>query len=218
MDSETLPQYLRIALDIASRIASGEIAEQQKIAGRSLLSSEYGVSPETIRKAMRPLADMKVVEVREKCGIVILSADNARRYLDAFRGRTEQHALHAELRSLLAQYQKLGRKMHSVADRLLSAQELPLPAERSLPNYEVTVSPGSDKIGCTIGSLRFWQATGATIVAIRRKQNTLLSPGPYAELYGGDVVVFVGAPESAATVRYFLNADAAAPAAAPDPA
>ena len=42
----------------------------------------------------------------------------------------------------------------------------------------------------------FWQSTGSTIVAIRRGQTVILSPGPYAELYGGDVIVLVGTPEA----------------------
>ena len=47
-------------------------------------------------------------------------------------------------------------------------------------------------IGRSIGALKFWQSTGATIVAIRRGQTVILSPGPYAELYAGDVVILVG--------------------------
>ena len=84
-------------------------------------------------------------------------------------------------------------------------KQQPLPADKQLPNYEITVSPDSDKIGQNIGSLHFWQATGATIIAIRRNQNTIISPGPFAELYSGDVVVFVGTPESAAAVSRYLN-------------
>ena len=60
----SFPQYMRIALDIANRIASGEIAERQRISGRYLLSSQYHVSPETVRKALSLLRDMDVVQVK----------------------------------------------------------------------------------------------------------------------------------------------------------
>jgi K+/H+ antiporter YhaU regulatory subunit KhtT len=53
--------------------------------------------------------------------------------------------------------------------------------------------------------LHFWQQTGATIVAIRRKQSTIFSPGPYAELYGGDIIVFVCAKTTVKVVRAFVN-------------
>lgn len=206
-DMEPLPQYVRIAIDIASRVATGEMKEQTKISGRSLLSSEYNVSPETVRKAVRLLADMKVVEVREKKGIYILSADNAGRYIRNVSDWQEQQRLRQELRGLVEQYHDLGKRVSSVAEQLLQAQTMPLPSERTLPSYEVRISSDSGKIGMNVRELQFWQATGATIIAIKRNKNTILSPGPFAELYGGDVVVFVGPPESATAVQTFLNGE-----------
>ena len=52
----------------------------------------------------------------------------------------------------------------------------------------------SPLIGKSIGALKFWQSTGGTIVAIRRGQTVILSPGPYAELYSGDVIILWEAP------------------------
>lgn len=63
MENDSLPQYMQIALSIAGRIAGGDVPEGAKISGRSKLSSEYNVSPETIRKAVRLLSDMRVVDV-----------------------------------------------------------------------------------------------------------------------------------------------------------
>ena len=51
MENEELPQYMRIAVSVAGRIADGQLAEGEKLSGRSKLSSEYQVSPETIRKS-----------------------------------------------------------------------------------------------------------------------------------------------------------------------
>ena len=199
------PQYMRIALDIASRIASGEIEEGRRISGRSLLSSQYHVSPETVRKAVKLLEDMRVVEVKEKSGVTLGTAESARRFLANFESQREQKELQTRLHELAEQQQSLARELAEVCDKLLQAQATPLPAEKRLPNYEVEVLPTSDKVGKSIGSLHFWQATGATIIAIRRGQNTILSPGPYAELQAGDIVVFVGAPEAAKAVARFLD-------------
>lgn len=205
MDLEPLPQYMRIAMDIASRIASGEIQEHTRISGRSLLSSHYNVSPETVRKAMKLLADMKVVESQEKKGIYILSADNAKRYVEMVSHRNEQQRLRQQLRELIEEYRILGKRVFSVAEQLIQVQATPLPLEQNIPQYEIRLSPGSDKIGMNLRRLQFWQATGATIIAIKRKQNTIVSPGPFAELYEGDTVVFVGPPESVAAVQRYLN-------------
>ena len=53
MESEKASAYARIALDIAQRISRGELKENTRIYGRSIMASEYGVSPETIRRALR---------------------------------------------------------------------------------------------------------------------------------------------------------------------
>lgn len=204
----SFPQYMRIALDIANRIASGEIAERQRISGRSLLSSQYHVSPETVRKALSLLRDMDVVQVKEKSGVIILSADAARSFLSSFKGQREQQELRTQLHELTEQNQTISRRIAEVCDQLLEAQSTPLPTEQRLPNYELPVPAGSPRAGQSIGTLHFWQATGATIIALRRNQNTLLSPGPYAQLQEGDMVVFVGAPESVGAVERFLSAEA----------
>ena len=200
-----IPQYMRIAMDLSSRVASGEIQEGRKISGRSMLSSQYHVSPETVRKAMGLLNDMRVVEIKEKSGVTILSAENARLFLAKFDTQREQQSLRERLQARAEQQQALSRELTEVCGKLLLAQTTPLPAEKRLPNYEIEVPADSDKVGRSIGSLHFWQATGATIIAIRRRQNTILSPGPYAELLAGDIVVFVGAAEAARAVELFLR-------------
>ena len=86
---------------------------------------------------------------------------------------------------------------------LLKSQET-FAAEKPLPNYEVEVPAGSPLTGKSIGGLKFWQATGGTIVAIRRGQTVILSPGPYAQLYEGDVMVLVGTPEAADAARHLV--------------
>ena len=84
MDNDGLTQYMRIAISVAERIAAGELREGEKISGRSKLSSEYEVSPETVRRAIQLLSDMRVVAVKEQSGVYVLSADNAKRYLRNF--------------------------------------------------------------------------------------------------------------------------------------
>ena len=79
------PAYLKIAIDIASRIVNGGFLEGEKLSGRSTLVSIYNVSPETIRRAIALLRDMNVVEVEEKSGIRICSRDNALKFLEQFK-------------------------------------------------------------------------------------------------------------------------------------
>ena len=195
--SVVLSQYLQIALDLATRISKGELPEGSRIYGRSVMASEYNVSPETIRRALRLLADMKVVEVKPQSGAVVLSADSARRYIVNFEESADVRALRQQLKELMAEYADLSRRLSDTVTALVKSRDTFAAAGEPLPNYEVPIPKGSPLIGKSIGALKFWQSTGGTIVAIRRGQTVILSPGPYAELYDGDVIVLVGSPAAA---------------------
>ena len=190
-------QYLQIALDIARRIAKGELPEGQRVYGRSVMASEYNVSPETIRRALRLLSDMKVVEVKPQSGVVVLSADSARRYIENFEESADVRALRQQLKDLLAEYADLSRRLSDTVTALVKSRDTFAASGEPLPNYEVPVPKDSPLIGRSIRERKFWQSTGGTIVAIRRGQTVILSPGPYAQLYGGDVIVLVGSPAAA---------------------
>lgn len=201
MDNEGLTQYTRIAISLAERIASGQLKEGDKLSGRSKLSPEYNVSPETIRRTLRLLADMKVVEVKEQSGVYVLSADNARRYLHNFADQTDIRGKQQQLKELLVRQEHLNRQMAALCrDILDETSQTP----DTLPNYYCRIPDDWPHSGTTVGALRFWQATGATIVAIRRGMSYIVSPGPYAELYAGDAVIFVGGVKAREAVSHFF--------------
>lgn len=201
MDNEGLTQYTRIAISLAERIASGQLKEGDKLSGRSKLSPEYNVSPETIRRTLRLLADMKVVEVKEQSGVYVLSADNARRYLHNFADQTDIRGKQQQLKELLVRQEHLNRQMAALCrDILDETSQTP----DALPNYYCRIPDDWPHSGTTVGALRFWQATGATIVAIRRGLSYVVSPGPYAELYAGDAVIFVGGVKAREAVSHFF--------------
>ena len=201
MDNEGLTQYTRIAISLAERIASGQLKEGDKLSGRSKLSPEYNVSPETIRRTLRLLADMKVVEVTEQSGVYVLSADNARRYLHNFADQTDIRGKQQQLKELLVRQEHLNRQMAALCrDILDETSQTP----DALPNYYCRIPDDWPHSGTTVGALRFWQATGATIVAIRRGLSYIVSPGPYAELYAGDAVIFVGGVKAREAVSHFF--------------
>ena len=201
MDNEGLTQYTRIAISLAERIASGQLKEGDKLSGRSKLSPEYNVSPETIRRTLRLLADMKVVEVKEQSGVYVLSADNARRYLHNFADQTDIRGKQQQLKELLVRQEHLNRQMAALCrDILDETSQTP----DALPNYYCRIPDDWPHSGTTVGALRFWQATGATIVAIRRGLSYIVSPGPYAELYAGDAVIAVGGVKAREAVSHFF--------------
>lgn len=208
MENEELPQYMRIAGSVAGRIAEGQFAEGEKLSGRSKLSSEYQVSPETIRKAVQLLRDMQVVTVKEQSGVYVRSAENARRYLQMIGEKLELRRKKQKLRALLTQQEAVARQVSELCGSILDDSMQPVQAAEQLQNFSCRVPQDWPDAGRSLGSLHFWQATGATVVAIRRAEAMLVSPGPYAELYAGDLVIFVGDPEAReAVARFFRKAE-----------
>ena len=135
--------------------------------------------------------------MKPQSGAVVLSADSAAGTSKNFAEDAEVHSLRRQLKDLLAESAEVNRRMAETVSALVKGQDTFAAAGQPLPNYEVTIPKDSPLIGRSIGELKFWQATGGTIVAIRRGQTVILSPGPYAELYGGDVIILVGSPSAA---------------------
>ena len=207
MENKNLPQYIRVATQIASKIVNEDYQEGLRLPGLSILSSSFSVSPETVRKALSLLEDMNILSIKEGSGTFVISKVKAQQYLETVSIRQKQVDLSNELRSIYKEYTSLGKQMIEISSQLVDASANPLPSEQSLPNYEVVVPENSDKIGLTIGELRFWQCTGATIVAIKRGQNIIVSPGPYSHLHPGDIIVYVGAPSCKEAVEHLLSSE-----------
>ncbi len=185
------PVYSQIALDIALRITRGELKENEKIYGRSIMSSEYGVSPETIRRALKLLEDMEIVQIKQNSGATVLSLDRAKQYIERFNEQSNIRNLQRTLNNLIKQQSDLNEKILDVADSIVRINEK---YSKSTPfqNYEISIPKGSHVVGKSLVELKFWQKTGATIIAIGRGEKIILSPGPYAVLQEGDFIIFVG--------------------------
>lgn len=207
MENDALPQYMRIARSIAQRIADGELQEGEKISGRSKLSSEYNVSPETIRKAVQVLQDRAVVTVREQSGVYVHSAEQARQCLGTFKEGGGLIGKKHRLKSLLERQQELSRELQELCGSILDEMILPAQAAQSLPNYCVRIPDDWTGEGKSLGELKFWRATGATVVAIRRAGAEIVSPGPDTAFLRGDLVIFVGDLAAQQAVAHFFTTE-----------
>lgn len=200
------PQYFQIARDIAKRIAEGTLKVGERISGRSIMASEYGVSPETIRRAFHLLSDSNVIEVRPQSGAYVLSPESARLYLSNSVDMQSSRDMHNHLDELLNEQRRITKQLSEVTANIAKRQALIYSAaEQGFGLGETIIKSGSWIIGKTIGALAFWQATGATIVAIRRADELIISPGPYAELRELDCLVYVLNINSECSVDDFVN-------------
>ena len=157
------PVYLKIAIDIASRIVNGDFIEGEKLSGRSTLVSIYNVSPETIRRSVALLKDMKVVEVEEKSGIRILNKSNAIEFLKKFKTKSDFTNLKEEIYDLLDEKKALEKNLESKIKELIEFATQLRNVGLIVP-YESIVQPNSLIIGKNLGELNFWHNTGATII------------------------------------------------------
>ncbi|HZK71730.1 MAG TPA: TrkA C-terminal domain-containing protein [Clostridia bacterium] len=185
------PVYSQIALDIAVRIARGDLKENSKISGRSLMASEYKVSPETIRRSFQLLVDMKIIEVLPNSGAIILSREESIKYVAKYNIGKDFRDLKQELKCLLNERDNMNTKIITIIDQIFDINER-FRNVNPLYTLEFEIPINSPVIGKSINETDFWQNTGATIIAIKRSQKMLLSPGPYAVFMALDIIIVTG--------------------------
>ncbi len=199
-------QYIHetIALDLAERIACGEFLIGEKISGRTLLASHYRVSSETIRKAVAILRDANIVSVSQGKEVLVLSAEEAIKFLNHQSNMQSAYSLRQELEILLEQKKEMNKRFDEIVyqitrytDRLRNLQPF--------NPVEIVVDETSQSIGKSIKQLQFRQCTDATIVAIRRGIEIMVSPNPDILLKDGDRLVVVGRHNVRERVKHYIN-------------
>lgn len=186
--------YLSIATDIAQRIINDEFAIGSRIAGRTLLASHYNVSSETIRKAVALLKDANVVNVSQGKEITVLSVEEAYRFIDHHKSMQSVYSLRQELEILLEKKNEIDKRLECVLNDIIGYSD----RLKNLNPYnpiEVKIPANSHLVGRTIADIKLWQHTGATVVAIRRDTDIIISPGPLAVIEADDRLVIVGNAE-----------------------
>ena len=205
-ESSSSPRYEKIALDIANAIYKGQYEEGEKIYGRSTLAGTYNVSPETIRRAIKILEDVGVVESSRGSGIVIISKEKAFKYINRFKNIESVASFKMKILEQIEAKKKIENEILDTIDKIIERSSV-LSNTTALTPFELEINDHCKILGKSIGELNFWQNTGATIVGIRRGNETLLSPGPYATLELGDVIVIIGEDEVYQVVRTFVEED-----------
>jgi K+/H+ antiporter YhaU regulatory subunit KhtT len=198
------PVYSQIALDIAMRISRGEIQESTKLYGRSVLASQYGVSPETIRRAIKILEDVQIVKTHESKGSEVISKEKAKEYVNKFSELNDIRVKQRKLKELLDELGKLSQEINEIASSIVRINEH-FTVTSPFVLYEEVIPETSPLIGKTLGEVRFWQQTNATVIAIRRGDQIILSPGPYATLMAKDIIIYIGDTKSVEAVISFIK-------------
>lgn len=198
-----IPKYQQIAADIAAKIVCGDYAEGQKIYVRSSLASQYGVSTETGRRAMSVLADMKIVEVTKGSGVLIVSQKKATDFVLKFNSISRMSDLKKRIMDTLKQQIEQNNQMQSMLDDLMYKTERFRTANPFAP-FDIEITDKASAVGLSISETNFWHNTTATIIAISRGDEMIISPGPYAVINVGDILYYIGDENCHERVRNFL--------------
>lgn len=199
-----IPTYERIAIDLANRINDGYFKVGDKIHGRSTLASEYKVSPETVRRAIKILEDVEIVQSTKGSGIVISSRENAFKYIQRFSNLESIKDLEKQMNTLISERDRLDEELFETLRKIMDYSGK-MRHTNPLAPIEVEILPGSNHIGKTISEMKFWQNTGGTVIGMKRNGETIISPGPYASILEGDVLLIIGDEKTYDRVIHFLE-------------
>ncbi|KJZ85147.1 TrkA C-terminal domain-containing protein [Clostridium butyricum] len=203
MNNSSIPTYKKIALDIANKIQQNNINEGDILLGRSTLSSKYNVSPETIRRSMILLEDVEVVKTIKGKGILVLSREKAISFLNRNKSIDSIRSYKTEIDKLLNNRKEIENQLLKSIQGIIDYSSRFNEVNNIIP-LEFVVPENCLYIGKTVGEIMFWQNTGATLIAVKRNDELLLSPGPYISLNPNDVLIVVGNDNIRNSVPQFL--------------
>ncbi|HHV72733.1 MAG TPA: GntR family transcriptional regulator [Clostridia bacterium] len=198
-----LARYEQIALDIARRITNNEFKEGEKLRGRSVLAGRYHVSPETIRRAISILQNKGIVETVSGIGTIVKRRGAAKKFVETFEYKNNLFDMLNDLAKLQEERKIIDRRIDQlmeelgnyISDMVNSLQE----AE------EITIKKGSPLIGENLASLDLRTKTGATVAAVWRDGEQIMSPDAQFTFKEGDILLVVGNKEAKRLVKEMVN-------------
>ena len=199
-------RYRQVAVDIASKIVEGHYQIGDKIYTRSQVASQYSVSAETARRAITLLSETGIVDVTKGSGVLIRSYENALLFVRRSQDTSTLSELKKEAIVKADQLENEILQLKDIVSRLVDQTDQFRFSNPFVP-FKLTVEPQSPCLDKTLQQLCFWNNTKATVVAVRRGETLLLSPGPNEILCTGDIIYYVGEEDCVDRVREFLNAD-----------
>jgi K+/H+ antiporter YhaU regulatory subunit KhtT len=199
----SIPKYQQIAADVAAKIAEGHYQEGDKIYVRSSLASQYGVSSETARRAICVLSDMNIVKSTKGSGVVILSKTKAIDFINKFNTINQINYLKKNILSGLEQQIDQSNQLKTMISDLVYKTARFRVVNPFTP-FEIEITADANHLGDSVSKANFWHNTTATIIAIRRNEDIIISPGPYAVLTIGDILYYIGDENCHQRVNNFL--------------
>ena len=190
-----IPKYEQIAADIAYQIVEGTYKEGEKIYARSSIGSRYNVSSETARRAVCVLADWDIVEVEKNSGVIITSILNAKNFLSQHQQTQSIYSLKSKIMDSVERQKHLTELIEQIECYRATNPFIP---------HELIISEETPYLNKSIAEVNFWQETFATVIAIKRNGNIIMSPGPKAVFRLNDIFYYTGNEDCYRRVQEFM--------------
>ena len=161
------------------------------------------MSAETARRAISVLVDLGIVETRHGSGVVVTSRQKAQDYVNTEQEVNGLQSLQQDLKNQIKAQQAalatLGTSLQSFIDQSQHYQQ-----HNPLTPFELALTVPSAMFEKELRELNFWHKTGTTLVGIMHEDKLTISPGPYAKVFQGDTLYFVGDQNSVQSVSNFF--------------
>lgn len=197
-------RYQEIAVEMAGKIAEGWYQVGEKINARSTLASKYNVSPETARKAVNMLTDLGIVNIRQGSGTYVASREKAQLFVERYQNTASMQEIRSEIEECVARQQEELEHLSKLLNTLIGQTKRSHSTASFVP-YDIYIDEYCAYLGRSIGELNLWQQTGATVVAVKRGEDFIISPGPYETINVNDTLLFVGDDLSKQRMQNLFN-------------
>ena len=164
---------------------------------------------------MQVLVDMGIVTVKHGSGTYVASREKAQLYFEKFHDAVSIAQTREQIVDAIATQRRDLEHLAKLLDELVARNTRDHNTSYLIP-HDMKIDENCNFIGKSIGELDIWQQTGATIVAVKRGDETNISPGPYERVQVGDVILFVGNDLSRQKMLNLFNSPTPDPASLTD--
>jgi DNA-binding GntR family transcriptional regulator len=197
------PIYERVAYEIAIQIANGKYAEGAKIKGRSLASTQFNVSTETMRKALNVLQDHGVIAIKEQSGAEVISKQQALAFSEVFRDEIALKNSFQTFHALMDESKVLQQRIKKELTRLQRKYDINH-SSTPIRTFDYQLIEGHPLVNQPLRLHNFYKLTGATLYGIVGSV-TLSSPSSEYVFQPLDILYFSGDETVMTRTMEFLN-------------
>jgi DNA-binding GntR family transcriptional regulator len=122
--SDPRPAYVQIADDLREKIKNGALGPGDKMPARKDVALEYGVAPETVRRAQDELIKEGLIGTRSTLGVFVIRAPGEPEPSPEYIALADQLAHVAErMEELLARLETSEDQLREYGDRIRELQD-----------------------------------------------------------------------------------------------